>query len=341
MTVHEQDQANLGAFRALHQERRRPTDPELELAAIRLAHGHDIAWWIALRVAAHQTGRRRPNPSKPLAARVAETALDQHATGAARTLTSPAAIHLISGRIMVNSYMPGWMHTRLLDANDPLARRHGASDPRIPATLRAELAGDPDRAVRASLAGCVHTPAEALERLARDADGLVRYAATRHPRAPRALLEHFMRDPDPATASAAVANLAARPDPKRTDRSPIRHAYAVHASLDTEWMARYANDRVHAVRAALGTNIALPAVLQQQLAQDPEPIVRLSIARRVHADPTALAILANDPNLRTRERVAHHGDSPTEVRAALANDPEPVVAETATRVRHAIQTWAA
>jgi hypothetical protein len=78
----------------------------------------------------------------------------------------------------------------------------------------------------------------------------------------------------------------------------------------------------HRVDCRLAANSALPAVIQQRLAEHADSSVRQFLARSGSPPPVVLQSLAADPDPTVREAVAESPDAPSHIRELLIDDPD-------------------
>lgn len=227
----------------------------------------------------------------------------------------------------------------------------------LPARLVAQLAGNPDAAVRRHVARRAKLSDDLLEQLSRDADHFVRGAIASRPGLPEnlverlardghhdvrrcvaervlpvALCEELARDPDPYVCAAALAQHSQQA-PEVIDRlvaegEPcVREVLARRRDLSPAQVERLAHDPVWWVRRWVAWRTDLAASVVEKLARDPEPFVRSGVARCAPAELAEAMV----------------GDSAWQVRRSLARRPglsqavaDRLAADDDCRVREAI-----
>ena len=176
---------------------------------------------------------------------------------------------------------------------DPHERAGVAANPAAPHGLLGRLSADPRREVRATVAKNRAAGPELLERLAADRVAEVRRAAAANLSTPPGVLRQLCEDPDIAIAAAAADN----PATQRTAMGPVA--------------ARLASTRRRQARRVAASMPDTPHSVLADLADDPDPSVRIAVAANPAAAVRTLRCLA--------ERAIAERD--LDVLGALINNP--------------------
>lgn len=188
-------------------------------------------------------------------------------------------------------------------------RRAAAENPSCTPELLERLAksGGADR--RAAVASNHSCPPEMLERLANDLDPSVRYAVAKNPLCPPEVLKRLAMDQGILMFRMVDESLSTSELPTRSTSSGdrIKRAPAV-AGTETD-------------RRLLAANSPLcPSEMLEQLAADPDSIIRRSVAKNPSCPLEALTQLARDKDTFVRVRVAQNPSCPRSDVLRLSRD---------------------
>lgn len=247
---------------------------------------------------------------------------------------------------------------------DPLVDllKYPVKGSQMPASTLEELATHRNTSVRLQVAEHPNTPPSALEKLASDPVWYIRTNVCQHPNTPTGVLEALlMREDRNGEDYHRICNsLASRKDPPpsilerlASDRYPqIRRLAALCSNTPLTILERLAtNESNEDVLQSLIRNRNLTLQLLWQLAQNPNPkvriyviesskitpevwallardedvAVRLEIAERSHCPITILEVLASDENKDVRQKVAANRNTPAPVLGILATDVDAAV----------------
>jgi len=178
-----------------------------------------------------------------------------------------------------------------------------AADPRSPAVVLEELAGDADENVRMEVAGNPATLVEALCRLAGNANVSVRMEVAGNP----------------ATPAEALSRLAGD---AKTD---VRRKAARNAATPVEALCRLAENAEEDVRMAVAGNATTPAEALSRLAGDAGKFVRRAVAGNATTPVEVLSRLAGDAGKGVRQMAAGNAATPVEALSRLAGDADKYV----------------
>lgn len=247
---------------------------------------------------------------------------------------------------------------------DPLVDllKYPVKGSQMPASTLEELATHRNTSVRLQVAEHPNTPASALEKLASDRVWYIRTNVCKHPNTSAGVLEALLmrEDPNGEDYHRICNSLASRKDPPpsilerlASDRYPqIRGLAALCSNTPLPILERLAtNESNEDVLQSLIRNRNLTLQLLWQLAQNPNPkvriyviesskitpevwallardedvAVRLELAERSHCPITILEVLASDENKDVRQKVAANRNTPAPVLEILATDVDAAV----------------
>ncbi|MER6557651.1 hypothetical protein ABT300_07760 [Streptomyces sp. NPDC001027] len=212
--------------------------------------------------------------------------------------------HWLMHALALNGSLPHAFRMTLAEHPDPAVRAAlavGAGA--APRELFERLLGDPDPRVREHLAESDHVPTDLRARLAADRDPQIRTALAQWwTQAPEPVRRLLLTDPEDAVRAGACATYYRRlPHPVPPAdllpallADPVTRAGAVrHCTLDADTARRLADDPDADVRQELAEHPDLPPPLRDVLAEDPSPLVALSVfARQDTPQSTRAAIHA-------------------------------------------------
>jgi len=211
----------------------------------------------------------------------------------------------------------------------PLFRFAVAGDPRSPAVVLEDLAGDANDWVRQRVARNAATPPEVLARLAGDEDGSVRGEAAWNVATPAEALSRLAGDADDGVRWMVAENAATPPEVlarlARDANVNVRGAVVENAATPPEVLSRLAGDANKVVRWAAAGNAATPPEVLSRLAGDANDWVRRAAARNAATPPETLSRLAGDANEDVRRGAAENAATPPEVLSRLARDANDLV----------------
>jgi hypothetical protein len=226
--------------------------------------------------------------------------------------------HWLLHSLALNETLPGRFRVELAGRPDKGVRAALVTRAETaPLEMLERLIDDPDRQVRTYLAKCDALPPDLRSRLAADPDPTIRAElAKQWVQAPEDVRRILLTDPEPKVRAAACSTYYARfPHPippadlvPALLADPVTRAGAViHAALDADTLQLLAGDRDDEVRAELARHPDLPAPVRDVLADDPALNVRLKVFARADT-PEDLRARLNASILELSDSVPDPGD---------------------------------
>ncbi|MEG3895206.1 MULTISPECIES: hypothetical protein [unclassified Microcoleus] len=216
---------------------------------------------------------------------------------------------------------------------DPLVDllKYPVKGSQMPASTLEELATHRNTSVRLQVAEHPNTPASALEKLASDPVWYIRTNVCQHPNTSTGVLEALLmrEDPNGQDYHRICNSLASRKDPPpsilerlASDRYPqIRGLAALCSNTPLTILERLAtNESNEDVLQSLIRNRNLTLQLLWQLAQNPNPKVRIYVIESSKITPEVWALLARDEDVAVRLELAERSHCPITILEVLASD---------------------
>jgi hypothetical protein len=220
------------------------------------------------------------------------------------------------------------MIAEIIELDDHWLLHSLALNKRLPDRFRIQLAGHPDKGVRAALVIRAATaPRQMLEQLIDDPEPQVRTELAESRHTPSDLRARLAADPEPDIRATLARYWTQAPEEVRrillTDPEPVVRAAACstyfarrpHPVPPADLLPTLLADPV--TRAGAVIHAVLDADTLRRLAEDPNDDVRAELARHPDLPPPVRDILALDPALNVRIKVFARPDTPEHLRAQI------------------------